>query len=462
MKITSKSISACAVITSSLFLSTPTALAITINLSVSSNNNTPESAVANALRDSNSTGVCDTLSTIEIPTSNQVHMQTFCAALNSVTELETGPAYTALSARSISSITSFTANNFISSLNIGDIAKRLASLRKSATGINKKSAALFKSRPPLASLYTGEPLTGGGASADEIADEAGGLNDNRLSGYINASVTGAEQDETLRLSGYDSETSSLLLGIDYRFSNNIFAGVAVKTLNGDIDLIENRGAVHVTNNALSFYGSYYPSENIYVQSTLTAGQGSYDITRRIDFTLNGTAFSEVAKSSPDGKGYSFSVSSGYDHYFTGTGISSVTDISLGYAQTDIDGFIEKNAQGFNLIVAKQSIESLTSKVGIQISKSVSTSFGVLLPEFSAAWKHEFKADGEDIIAAFAIDPSTAFSYTTDQRDSDYFVFALATSMVLPHGFMGYLQYEKVFDIDNYDASTLNIGARLEF
>jgi len=422
--------------------------------------------VARALRNTNGTGICDTLPNKPNRTSDEEHMNGFCTALNSTTsELNTGAAYTALSARSVSAITSFTANSFITSMSIGDIAKRLASLRKSSAKINNQHAFLPANTSPInmANLSTDAPLTGGGASADEIPpDAAGGINDNRLSGYLSASFSDAEQEETLRLSGYDSDTSSLLLGLDYRFGSNVFAGAALKTLSGNIDLIENRGTVDITTYDLSLYSSYYPTENIYFQGTLSAGQGDYDITRKMDFSVNGSAFSETAQSNPDGSGYSLSISSGYDHYFIGTGVSTVTDISFAYAQTDIDGFSESNAQGFNLIVGEQSIESLTSKLGLQVSKSVSTSFGVLLPEFSAAWKHEFKTDGEDIVAAFAIDPDNTFRYTTDKRDSDYFVLGLAASMVLPNGIMGYIQYEKVLDIDNYNVDTLNLGARVEF
>ncbi len=474
MKILSKKLSnnlaICAALASGIFLYTPSALSIPITFTVVSDGNTPEAAVANALRnpDNDGTGVCGTIRGTANPSADQLHMLRLCDALDAVTESQTGPAYTALSARSITSLTSFTANSFISSMNIGDIAKRLAALRRSAANSTRLNTALLNNNTPfsdMASLYA-NGQTGGGASADAIKNtsenDAGGLNDNRLSAYISASTSDADQNETSTLAGYESSVTSFLVGLDYRFSHNMFAGMAIKTLNGDIDLDRNTGTVDVTNNSLSFYGSYYPSENIYLQTTLTAGQGSFDITRRMDFTLNNVAFSEIAKSSPDGSGYSFSMSGGYDYYFTGTGISTVTDVTLGYASADIDEFAESGAQGFNLTVAEQSIESMTSKIGIQISKSISTSFGVILPEFGASWTHEFKADGEDIVAAFTIDPANAFRFTTDERDSDFFVFSLATSIILPHGVMGYIQYEKVFDIVDYDVGTLNIGARIEF
>jgi len=450
---------------SSLIISSPALSAIIIDISVATNSNTPEAAVANILNDTPD-GVCATLNSISGElTSDQNHMLVFCDALSAADESTTGPAYTALSARSFTSITSYSANSF-TSFDIGDIAKRLASLRRSANITTSKSAALFNTDSPSTQLFANENnsqardggATGGGASADE----AGGLNDNRLSGFITGTFDDATQDETSTLAGYESSVNYLFAGLDYRFSDSIFAGVAFKTLSGDISLDQNTGAIDISDNSFSIYGSYYNTQNIYFQSSLTFGQSAYDISRKIDFTLNNVDFNETAVSNPDGNGFSFSLSSGYEHYYIDTGITTVTDISLAYAKNDIDAFTEKAAQGFNLNVNEQSIESLTSKVGIQVSKAVSTSFGVVLPEFSAAWKHEFNTDGEEVGAAFSIDPAKTFSFTTDERESDFFLTSIAASVVLPHGIMGFIQYEKLFGIDNYDKSTLNIGARIEF
>jgi len=180
----------------------------------------------------------------------------------------------------------------------------------------------------------------------------------------------------------------------------LFAGIAVKSLMGDVDLIGNVGTVDVSDNSLSLYGNYNYSEHLYFQSTLTAGKGSFDIARRIDFSINNTPFIETANSNPKGDGFGFSVSSGYDTAFANIGLSSVFDISLNYTKTDIDGFTETGARGFNLQVGKQSIESLSTKVSMQINKAISTSYGVIVPEISASWAHQFITDGEDINTTF--------------------------------------------------------------
>lgn len=490
-------------ILSFIFTST-TVSAISLELGVASNSNTPEAAVANALTLAAPPGVCaqlqlDTTNNIELK-PNQTHMFGFCNQLDFVDQTQTAPAFKALSARAASSVTSYTANGFYS-LNISDITKRLASLRKSSMKHSTKTATLFQKKSLIiASNYMGNQLTGGGASADSIetyddeyinadehspnatisntnidntntqdesnagftASEPGGLTDNRLSGFITGDFVNTEQDETSTLAGYKTGIKALFVGLDYRFTQNIFAGVAVKSLTGDVDLIGNVGTVDVSDNSVSLYGNYNYSERLYFQSTLTVGKGSFDITRKIDFSINNTPFNETASSNPEGDGVGFSVSTGYDYSLPETGISSVFDLTLNYAKTTIDGFIETGAKGFNLQVAEQTIESLSTKASLQINKAISTTYGVIIPEVSAAWTHQFITDGEDIITSFDIDPEKSFRYTTDKLQSDFFTLSLAASMVLPHGIMGFVQYETVLGIDNYTTNAFNIGARIEF
>jgi len=60
------------------------------------------------------------------------------------------------------------------------------------------------------------------------------------------------------------------------------------------------------------------------------------------------------------------------------------------------------------------------------------------------------------------DLDKSFSYTTGKIESDFFTLSLAASVVLPHGIMGFIQYQTLLGIDNYTTNAFNIGARIEF
>jgi len=227
---------------------------VTLDFNVASSSNIPESAVADILTSTEPTGLCPRLQNSNSLTADQAQMKVFCDNLSLVNQTQTAPAFKALSARAASSVTSYTANGFYS-LNIGDITKRLASLRKSSIKYFTKSASLIdKNQFIVSSTYAGHQLTGGGASADFVegtineasnnndadfiseyekelsnapnntpvktesntnivSNEPDGLTDNRLSGFITGDFVNTEQDETSNLAGYKTGIKSLFIGL---------------------------------------------------------------------------------------------------------------------------------------------------------------------------------------------------------------------------------------------------------
>jgi len=430
-----------------------------IDVNVATNSNTPEAAVANALLKTG--GVCETLQANTGRNTDEQQLFDVCTALGFpgiVDETVTGPAYRAMSARAMSAITSFSVHG-LTTVNMDDIAKRLAALRKGSSTLRNKSAMIdfpqHSSDPQWALLAN---ATGGSAGVDE----ADGLFDNRLSGFITGANTQAKQTETSTLAGYDSRSNSLTMGLDYRFRADLYAGVATRLVKGDMDLNGNGGSIDMRDTNLTFYSSYYPLDYFYLQGTLSVAQGKFDITRNVNFSINGQSFNEVANSSPDGSNYGASIGGGMDFDLGGQGWSGSTNVNLIYLSSTIDGFTETSGGGFNLIVNEQSIKSLILKTDAQLTKAISTSMGVIMPTITVSWNHEFKQKGEQVSAAFVVDPSQQFSYTTDDRDADYYSYALGATMIFPGGLMGFLQYEASVGITDYDQHAISIGARKEF
>ena len=59
--------------------------------------------------------------------------------------------------------------------------------------------------------------------------------------------------------------------------------------------------------------------------------------------------------------------------------------------------------------------SIRSELGVQLSRAISTNFGVVLPYVGATWVHEFEDRGSDIQARFVVDP---YSEDFDQLAED--------------------------------------------
>ena len=409
---------------------------------------TPEGAVAGAL-----STLCPNLRNNENNlTPDQQELLRVCNGLLTASQSEKEDAYRALSARSVTTQTTL--------MMYGPMAQpvlivdnRLQALRKAAQ--NATTASLdFQLNEQ--SLYADlQNATGGGASADVQSS-------GRLSGFVSGMYTDSEQNETLTLAGFNGKTYGLLLGADYRFSDALFAGLAARYSTTDADIDRDAGSLDANDINLTQYGTFYPHPQWYLDWTLQIGQGKFDLERKLDFTVGGVTVNERAKGSTDGNHYGGSVGGGWE-LVSRTGFVSQIYANLRYFKTDIDAYTESSANGLNLNVDGQSIKSTTGKLGAQISKALSYSWGVLAPQANLNYLYEFNTDGQSINARFASDPlNTQFVFTTEPRDESYFTVSAGAVTLFPGGFTAYLQYEYYFELENYSQSVWSLGARMEF
>lgn len=423
---------------------------IDITANVSTVSNTPESAVAKAM-----SIFCPQLQSVGRPLNpEESRLSDVCGILVENQSL-TEQAYKQLSARSVTSITTLLSHSPMI-VSLEDIGRRLASLRRAAQSL--KVASWQNSNPLLAETSL-LGATGGAASADE----QGGLYDNRLSGFVSGAYVNSEQTETDTLVGFKSDLYGMTLGLDYRFKHDTYGGVATRLLNGNADLNDNAGSLDSSDVNLTLYGTYFPAQSFYVDATLQASRGKYELNRRIDFTVNTINANETAEGSTDGDQIGFSLGTGYEYTFRGPAITAQLSGIFRYNKAKLDAYTEQGAMGLNLNVDEQTIETQLLTVGAQFSKAFSYGWGVLIPQFDANWKHDFKTDGQDVSASFAADPfGTKFVFTTEDRDPDFFELALGVSSVSPGGWSTFLQWASLVGYKNYDQNMLSLGVRKEF
>ena len=426
---------------------------IEIVIDISAASNTPEVAVAAGFE-----AMCPKIIPIETNDPNLQQLQAICNALDNASVEQKEQAYRAMSARSNTSQTSVTTKG-PGAEPMQLIGKRLAALRKAAqnaqskVSLNSPYYPIALSDEQIAEVF--DQATGGGASADKYS---------RLSGFLTAMAYNSEQKETQTLAGFHGNSISAVLGLDYRFTDKIFAGIAGRYSQSEVDLNQNVGTMDADDVNLTLYSTYYPGQDWYVEGTVHYGQGKFDLTREIEFTLPTPAntIDETANSSTDGNQYGVSVGGGYEWVFQDGAVSEISG-GLHYRQTTIDAYSETGAGGLNLHLTEQNIDSLQFRLGTQLSKAASYSWGVLLPQINLNWVYEFMQDGEKIQARFVSDPTnTNFAFTTDDKDPSYFTIALGLVSVFPGGFTAYIQGESFLQLDNYSQRVWSLGARWEF
>jgi outer membrane autotransporter protein len=346
----------------------------------------------------------------------------------------------------------------ITGAQLENIAARLTALRRGARGISLRNLT-FQSdgqgvnSGALSGLFDQVMETGGGASADDTYEFE------RLGIFISGNVDWGSKDRSANEDGYDFNTLGLTAGVDYRFAEGLVLGLALGYGDTDVDIDRNGGDLGGKAWSSTFYGTYYATDHFYVEGSATYGRGDFDQTRNISYSLLGA--SREATADFTGTQYAYMIGGGFD-FIRETGILDVYG-RLRYIQADLDGYREQGASGLDLNIGDQESKSLTSVLGLNYTRSISTARAVLVPQVWFEWLHEFDGGDDEVTGFFANDPSRiVFDLATDRFDADYFRLGLGLGAQFGQGRTLFLSYEAAAGLSDYTEQTVNAGMRLEF
>lgn len=330
------------------------------------------------------------------------------------------------------------------------------------------------------SLY-GEPdrRVGGGASADEQ-----GGTENRLGWFVESSYGFGDQDQTAAEDAFDFDSVSVTTGTDYNFGSSVVGiSVGYDRYNADFDsaAFVSGGDVKVDGISGSLFAGYF-GEGWTLSGIATYGKLESDVNRRVVYGSSNAACVacgalRTMSGSPDGDYVALGLTVGYEINVGGWDITP--SVSASYRDVDIDGYTEADGGGggLNLRYDDQKIESTRSIVGIQLSRPISRSFGVLVPSLRAEWHHEFDDDVREVRAKYALEDTlltgasgakdfscqiSCFTMLTDRTDGDYAVASVGLSATFPHRVQFYLFYEALLGTANVTGNSIAAGLRGQF
>ena len=260
--------------------------------------------------------------------------------------------------------------------------------------------------------------------------------------------------------GFDFDTNGVTAGVDYRFNSKTVAGLAI----GYADFDSNVGQeAQIQSTALTFsaYGSFNVNTNFYIDARASYGRPEFDQTRLIKFNLGGNQINQTAIGETEGTQQSVIVSTGYQ--FNSNGWQFTPSASIEYSKTQVDAFVETQAEAWNVGFSEQNFKTTRYTVGLQANKAISLSNGVLIPSAGYQFIHENQNGDEFILMRISgMPPGEFFEASTEFNDADYSSASLGLTYVSSNGKQAFIQYSEVFGWDGFDRGTLNLGARFEF
>ncbi|MDR3388892.1 MAG: autotransporter domain-containing protein [Rudaea sp.] len=351
----------------------------------------------------------------------------------------------------------------------GNLNTRLAELRQGAQGFSIHGLTLTEDDQSLPLAMLGDAFR----KDPKQADDEIGKDFDRWGFFATGMIERGGYSANGSAPGFDFHNASLTAGVDYRFTDAFVAGGALGYNTNNSTLDQNFGTVDVNSYSLNGYFTWYHNNDFYVEGSVVLDWLNYDLSRNIVYqiaSLSGsgqTSVNQTANASPDGHQDAFSLSIGKDF---SRGAWTISPYVRGiYTHLSLDGFSETisdpNSPGAGLGTSVDS-RSLTSELAVlggRFSYTTSFDWGVLVPNATLEWNHEFKNDPQSIVTRFLADPTQTPIVVTDTApDQNYFNVGIGLNAVLPQGRSGFITWEHLVGFAGAHENRFSLGIRVEF
>ncbi len=349
---------------------------------------------------------------------------------------------------------------------IDNLNTRFAELRQGASGLSAGGLTFSQDGRGLPLAMLGDLFRKDPADSDEV-----GKDFSRWGFFATGMIERGGFDATAVRPGFDYRNASLTAGVDYRFNDAFVAGAALGYNQNHSSFDANAGKANVDGYNLTGYFSWYRGD-WYVEGSVILDKLDYNLSRNIAYqiaSLSGgtTTVAQTAMASPSGNQNSFSLSAGRD--FNRKAWTFSPYLRGVYSHLSLDGFSETMSDsgtagaGLGTSVASRSMNSMLGVAGARLSYTMSTDWGVLIPNAVVEWNHEFHNDPQTVVVRFLADPTqTPISLTDQAPDANYFNIGLGLNAVFAQGRSGYVYYEHMAGYSGAHADRLSIGIRIEF
>jgi outer membrane autotransporter protein len=218
---------------------------------------------------------------------------------------------------------------------------------------------------------------------------------------------------------------------------------------------------------------------LFVNGIVSYGGPTTDLARNVVYPSSNTcptatpcpSQNRTLTGSPDSRSLAAGLTVGHDFNLNSWDLD--VSVSANYRHVKIDSFQETDTSGGGLALAydEQTIKSFRSILGLNLSRAISTSFGVISPNVRAEWHHEFEVGQRNLQAKYALDAtpgSLANNFTTcdscfaipqDRPDSNFGVVGAGLSVLWPHRLQGYVFYERLVSDTYLTSNAIALGIR---
>lgn len=288
---------------------------------------------------------------------------------------------------------------------------------------------------------------------DAIPAMGGSINADRRWGFFVTGVTGFGNAELQNNAAKaKTNTNGVTAGLDYRYAEKTFAGMAVTYVHGSFNT-SGMGDLQSNSVALSLYGTTEYVQNAYLDGFISLGYNSLDSARSF---AAGTA-----KTSPDGVQVTAKAETGYDMKSDGWTYGPFAGLRLGYA--DFGTFDETGPSSLALKVKGVDNFSAITALGGGLRKNfMMDNGGSVLLSGRLGYNHEFGDAQTKVTSASVTTPAASVTTSGAKRSRDWVNFTKSVAVALPNNWTFEAAYEHDFFRDDADEHIFNLGANYKW
>jgi len=281
--------------------------------------------------------------------------------------------------------------------------------------------------------------------------------------FVSGEYESLDRDVTTFEDGYTSDIWQLTVGADVQLTERSVVGAAFVGSDQSGGFVGG-GDFTVDSIGVLVFGSFLPTDETFIQASGGYARRSNERNRVARFVSDDvTPFSRtgVPAADFDPDEFSAGILAGYD-YVAGN-VTIGPRIGLDWINTDFKSYSERGSSGLELTFHDDDMTSLQTTLGVQGSAAISTRYGVLSPQVSFAWKHEFQNDQREVQVSFVYDTlAQRFTYQTQPPDRDFFDLNMGLVFVLPKGTQVFANYRTVLGYSFFDSNAFSVGLRKKF
>ena len=324
----------------------------------------------------------------------------------------------------------------------------------------------------LTFMSNGVPLSFGSlASLLSVDDDESARNEEqrtllggtRLGMWVNGTLGSSDSNRRAANSGFKSDTWDLTGGMDYRFTDQFFAGVAIGYSSMNADYAGDQGSLDAKAKSLHVYSGYSLPNGLSFDGSVSAMRSDFTQKRVIELyalDASGTSYQslgrDIATGDPTVNQYGANFGVTYTIMRGTWTIAPQAQFSV--LRTTYDAFQERGPSEFNLSYQERRSNSQSFSIGSYFDRTFATSVGAFRPYLRAFYFAD-SGSSKDLLSSFVLaDPDGSpqpLSISMQEPDRRYGTAEIGLGFSRPIGTrtvdfnFGYMQTFSFQDLDRW-------------